>query len=212
MKHLLLVLTLALASTSYADVTPGAKVTETPEGVATPRFSILDSDQDGVMRDKDQCLATPFNAKVDERGCAICPEASLSDSRGCYSENNDVVRIAINVQFATDSYAVSDLYQPEIERAAQLMLEHDIVSVTIEGHTDSVGSEQYNQVLSQNRAQAVADYLVRYGLDVNRIKAIGYGETVPAASNDTPEGRFENRRVIGVVEVNTQSKEYILRK
>ena len=68
--------------------------------------------------------------------------------------------------------------------------------VTLEGHTDNVGGMAYNQDLSQRRADAVKNYLVeKFGIDSNRIKTVGYGETKPIASNDTEAGRYQNRRV-----------------
>jgi len=67
--------------------------------------------------------------------------------------------------------------------------------VTIEGHTDSVGTPSYNQTLSEQRASAVSSYLSTEGVPSARITSIGYGETRPKASNDTPEGRQLNRRV-----------------
>src|SRR5947207_2916710 len=67
--------------------------------------------------------------------------------------------------------------------------------VTVEGHTDSVGTPFYNQTLSEQRASAVSTYLIDEGVPSPRITSIGYGETRPKASNDTPEGRQLNRRV-----------------
>ena len=63
------------------------------------------------------------------------------------------------------------------------------------GHTDNVGTDAYNQKLSEKRAQAVVDYLVEKGIDLNRIPAKGFGESHPVTGNDTPEGRQLNRRV-----------------
>ncbi len=67
--------------------------------------------------------------------------------------------------------------------------------VEVAGHTDNIGSAEYNQKLSERRAQAVVDYLVSTGVDPNRLKAVGYGKTKPIASNKTEEGRAQNRRV-----------------
>jgi outer membrane protein OmpA-like peptidoglycan-associated protein len=67
--------------------------------------------------------------------------------------------------------------------------------VVVQGHTDSTGSEQHNQSLSERRAQAVKNYLIGRGIDDGRMTAVGYGETLPVASNDTDWGRQQNRRV-----------------
>ena len=67
--------------------------------------------------------------------------------------------------------------------------------VAIEGHTDSVGSDDYNQQLSERRAQAVRDYFIQQGISSANVEAHGYGKTEPIATNDTPEGRQQNRRV-----------------
>jgi OOP family OmpA-OmpF porin len=67
--------------------------------------------------------------------------------------------------------------------------------VEVAGHTDSVGSDAYNQKLSEGRAKAVVDYFVSQGVPADRLKAVGYGKTKPVASNKTEEGRAQNRRV-----------------
>jgi len=78
--------------------------------------------------------------------------------------------------------------------AEQLRVSQD-AQISIEGHTDSVGSDTYNQALSEKRAAAVRDYLVSRGLGAAKINITGQGETAPVASNDTPAGRQQNRRV-----------------
>jgi OOP family OmpA-OmpF porin len=71
----------------------------------------------------------------------------------------------------------------------------DITKVRIEGHTDGDGSAKYNKKLSQKRANAVRDFIVKLGIDESRLEAVGYGEDRPVASNDTDEGKEQNRRV-----------------
>jgi len=82
------------------------------------------------------------------------------------------------------------------------MAEHATITVAVEGHTDSVGSDAYNQKLSERRAQAAVDYLVSQGVDASRLQPTGYGESKPMASNDTADGRAQNRRVDLVVTDN----------
>ena len=87
----------------------------------------------------------------------------------------------------------------KLDHAAQLMNDNPDIKVSVEGHTDSVGSDAYNEELSKRRAKAVFDYLVRQGIDSSRLTPAGYGESRPAATNDTKEGRAQNRRVDLVV-------------
>lgn len=93
-----------------------------------------------------------------------------------------------NAEISTDSYALLD-------KLASIAGECPTAKITIEGHTDSRGAESYNQQLSQNRAQAVVDFLVSKGVDAARLTAIGFGENAPIADNTTPEGRALNRRI-----------------
>ncbi len=90
----------------------------------------------------------------------------------------------------------------KLDQAAAVMAENADLTVGVEGHTDSVGSDAYNQKLSERRAQAAVDYLVSKGVDASRLQPTGYGESKPVASNDTAEGRAQNRRVDLVVTGN----------
>jgi len=86
-----------------------------------------------------------------------------------------------------------------LEEAAARLKEHGNLGVVIEGHSDSTGSVQYNQQLSLRRAETVRDSLVELGVDRGRIVTVGKGASEPIASNETPEGRAKNRRVVLVV-------------
>ncbi|MGL5990130.1 MAG: OmpA family protein [Plesiomonas sp.] len=96
------------------------------------------------------------------------------------------------VLFAHDSYTLKP--SPELQAAAD-NIRMQKINVNVEGHTDSTGSKQYNQKLSERRAQAVADFLKQQISDETRIKAVGYGESQPIMSNKTKDGRAQNRRV-----------------
>jgi outer membrane protein OmpA-like peptidoglycan-associated protein len=84
---------------------------------------------------------------------------------------------------------------PALDEIVDVLEKNPSVKVEIEGHTDSTGSAALNQRLSEQRAQAVLEYLVRKGIDRKRLSAKGYGLTRPIASNATPQGRAKNRRV-----------------
>ncbi len=99
------------------------------------------------------------------------------------------------VNFATDSAAIDPGSAVVLDVAADQLRERPGVSVVIEGHTDSTGSDAYNQALSQRRADSVRSYLVRKGVPSDRLTARGLGESSPVASNDTADGRAMNRRV-----------------
>ena len=82
-----------------------------------------------------------------------------------------------------------------VDEAVTVMKDKPSMKVSVEGHTDSIGSDAYNQKLSERRAQAVRDYMVSQGIDAARISVKGWGKTKPIASNKTEAGRAENRRV-----------------
>jgi outer membrane protein OmpA-like peptidoglycan-associated protein len=100
------------------------------------------------------------------------------------------------ILFDTDSAVLRPESTPALEMIASALTEHADLRVQIEGHTDSVGDEAHNQGLSQRRAAAVVAYLVAQGIAGTRLTAVGKGESVPAADNDTLEGRQQNRRVV----------------
>jgi OOP family OmpA-OmpF porin len=86
-----------------------------------------------------------------------------------------------------------------IQEAADMLKEHGNLGVVVEGHTDSSGDATYNQKLSLQRAEAVRDYLMKFGVDKGRIVVIGKGASEPIASNETRAGRAQNRRVVLVI-------------
>lgn len=97
--------------------------------------------------------------------------------------------------FDLNSAVLSDAGKVEVAKVATLLKAHPEAVVKITGHTDSTGTESYNQTLSEARAQAVADEIMTDGIDASRITTMGKGELEPIASNDTKEGRMMNRRV-----------------
>jgi OOP family OmpA-OmpF porin len=154
----------------YLDRCPG-----TPPGVAVDNSGCpFDSDGDGVADHMDQCPNTPTGATVNEVGCWSLEATTLYDSNS--------------------SYMKAEAY-PLLDGVASILMKNPEMEVEVQGHTDNKGTAEYNQWLSEKRAQRVKDYLVSKGVDPSRLEAKGYGFTQPMASNDTAEGRAQNRRV-----------------
>jgi outer membrane protein OmpA-like peptidoglycan-associated protein len=99
------------------------------------------------------------------------------------------------VHFDFDKATIRKEARPILDEAIATLQREGTVSVVAEGHTDSRGSDTYNQTLSLRRATAVRDYLVAGGIGSSRIQVQGFGESRPVASNDTDDGRAQNRRV-----------------
>ena len=108
------------------------------------------------------------------------------------------VTVRLNVEFEFDKAVVRAIYGDELRAVAEAMKAHGDIDLVLEGHTDSIGTDAYNQDLSERRAAAVKERIAAdYGIDRNRITTVGYGESRPIADNGTSEGRARNRRVIG---------------
>ncbi len=178
----------------------------TPEGVKVDNDGCcLDSDNDGVADFKDKCPETPKGAKVDNDGCCLdsdndgvadfkdmcldTPEGFKVDDKGCPITYNFLIN------FDTNSAKIKSEYMPKIEKFAKFMKEHPSYKAEIQGHTDSIGSDEYNNILSFKRAKSVYDMLIKFGVEADRLTYVGYGEEKPIASNDTESGRAKNRRV-----------------
>jgi outer membrane protein OmpA-like peptidoglycan-associated protein len=144
--------------------------------VAAAPEKCADGDGDGVCDADDKCPNTPAGDKVDKFGCSLVSR--------------------LTVYFDFDSAELRPESITELERVVRFM--NDIPSSTalVEGHTDSIGTEQYNLALSDRRAKAVYDYLTSRGVDPARLRSVGLGEANPVASNETAEGRQLNRRVM----------------
>lgn len=177
----------------------------TPRGVQVDSRGCplaLDTDGDGVADYLDQCPNTPPGVPVDAQGCPFdsdgdgvydymdkcpgTPAGMIVDENGC--------ELYKGVLFDFDKSNVKPVYYPMLDQVIDLVEENPNLRVTIQGHTDNIGSEAYNMKLSEKRARAVKDYLINKGLPAERISIEGYGFSKPIASNDTPDGRARNRR------------------
>ncbi len=117
------------------------------------------------------------------------------------AEPAEAVRVELDVKFDFDKAQVKQESYGDIKALADFMKQYPQTSTVVEGHTDSVGSDAYNQGLSERRANAVREVLVnQYGVESGRVQAVGYGESRPVADNATAEGRAINRRVEAEVE------------
>jgi outer membrane protein OmpA-like peptidoglycan-associated protein len=114
--------------------------------------------------------------------------ATRDSARGLVANMSDVL-------FRSGSFELLPGARERLAKVSGIVLAYPTLHVAIEGHTDSVGSDDYNQQLSERRAQAVRDYFVQQGINSAAVEAHGYGKTEPIAANDTPEGRQQNRRV-----------------
>ncbi|WP_273454850.1 OmpA family protein [Nevskia ramosa] len=138
----------------------------------------VDSDGDGVEDALDKCPNTPKGFRVDSTGCVI---------------EQTVVLRAVN--FVLDGYELTAPAKATLDEVSSILVAQPTLSLQVSGHTDSTGSDQYNQKLSQRRADSVRTYLISKNVDASRVIAKGYGESEPISSNESPEGRADNRRV-----------------
>ena len=158
------------AGSAIAAIAP--VVVAKPPVVEAPK----DSDGDGVIDPKDMCPDTPRGTRVGPQGCPC--------------------DLTLKLNFAFDSATLTVDDKAQLDRAAAELKRLDWTSGVIEGHTDSIGPDAYNQKLSERRALAVRDYLAAQGIAEARMVPTGFGEVQPVADNKTAEGRAENRRVV----------------
>lgn len=150
-------------------------VAPTPAPAPAPKPVDGDDDKDGVLNSIDKCPKTPAGHKVDSDGCSKL--------------------VNLHINFDTASYKVKDTYQSKVKEFADFLKTMPNYDAKIVGHTDSVGSDKSNQTLSENRANAVKNLIIKEGVEAKRISSKGMGEKAPTTTNDTVEGKAENRRI-----------------
>ena len=175
----------------------------------------LDSDQDGVPDYRDACPDTPEPARglVDSIGCELdsdgdgvpdyldaCPAvAGLKANKGCPEVKREVRQLLQKamqgIEFETGKAAIKQKSYALLDKIAQTFIDNPSYVIEVQGHTDNTGKAEQNKKISQQRAQAVMQYLIKKGVAADRMTAVGYGSEMPIADNNTKAGRQKNRRV-----------------
>jgi len=175
----------------------------------------IDSDKDGVPDYLDECPNTPEAAigHTDAKGCELdtdgdgvpdyldeCPTVpGLKENKGCPEVKREVRNLLkkamSGIEFETGKATIKKKSNSLLDQIAQIFIENQDYVVEVQGHTDNTGKAEVNKSLSQKRADAVKDYLVKKGVAAERMTAVGYGQEVPIADNKTKAGRAKNRRV-----------------
>jgi len=174
-NNLLYTVGLAIPFGQKAQPTKVSEPVEEAKAVATE----LDSDNDGVADKMDACPNSAPNAIVDETGCAIT--------------------VNLKVLFDFDKATIKEAYTGKLSRFAEVLKAYPMINTQLSAHTDSFGDDDYNMKLSKQRAAAVKQALINLGIKDTRITTEGFGETKPVATNETADGRAQNRRVEATV-------------
>jgi outer membrane protein OmpA-like peptidoglycan-associated protein len=172
-----------------------------------------DSDGDGITDQRDTC---PNSAGPrGNRGCPWpdtdgdnvvdkddkCPnEAGTLANNGCPEVPSEKVQAMLSsyaktINFDYGKSSIQEAANETLQAIVAILIEYPKANFIIAGHTDSIGSEKFNQTLSEERAASIVEFLTSNGVDPNRLSSIGFGETSPITSNDTKDGMAQNRRV-----------------
>ena len=141
--------------------------------------AVQDDDYDGVINKLDKCPNTSTGIKVNKDGC--------------------VEIVNLNINFDNNSAEIKNEYRKNLETFANTLKQNKSLTAVIEAHTDSKGTDAYNQNLSDRRAVSVLNALKALDINASRLSSVGYGESQPIATNDTEEGKALNRRVTALV-------------
>ena len=163
-----------IVSTTYTAPKAASK-SVTKEDSKAAVVAEADTDKDGVVDSKDQCPDTPLGYKVNPVGCPIS--------------------VTLHVNFPTNSSVIPASNESDIVDLVKILQDNPPAKVTIIGHTDNVGSDKFNQILSEKRSKAMGGKLIANGISAERITTVGMGEKQPVATNKTAKGRALNRRI-----------------
>lgn len=155
---------------------------------------VLDRDGDGIADVNDTCPDEPetVNKYLDQDGCPDTPPQAVKVTR-------TKIEIQEMIQFDTGKETIRSESFHILNDVQRVLVDSPAMTLSIEGHTDSDGSEELNLQLSKERARSCLDYLVQHGVDAGRLRSDGFGETRPIDTNRTPEGKQNNRRVEFVI-------------
>ena len=160
--------------------------------------AITDSDGDGIPDHLAECPNTPAGLKVLPNGCALVGDCrrprpgEAVDAKGCALDQRFVLR---GVKFEYDSDKLTKAAEGILADVAETLSAYPDVTVEVQGHTDALGTDAYNLGLSERRSNAVKRFLAGRGVNGERLRPVGYGESAPIADNGNAEGQEENRRV-----------------
>ena len=154
-----------------------------------------DEDGDGVFDRRDRCPDTPANTPVDHRGCPLPQYPANVEPAELVQSEVITLNDAGDVLFAFNQSALTLAAKSQLDSIMGKLEDAAVVSIKVVGFTDSIGSDAYNQALSERRASSVAQYLLSQGVAPNKLTSEGKGESQPVADNETDEGRAKNRRV-----------------
>lgn len=172
--------TIAMEGVEFTPTHPDACSEKKAAPVAEPVLAPVsaperDSDGDGVVDSKDRCPNTPKGYQVDTAGC---PQS-----------------VTLHINFAFASNVIPSSSDKDVNDLIGFMKNNPASTIKIVGHTDNIGIDERNQPRSEARAKALADKLIAAGIESSRIKTSGKGSKAPVASNDTAQGRADNRRI-----------------
>lgn len=153
--------------------------------VANQIADLMDNDKDGVINARDLCGETPNGADI--------------NNDGCERYQDDLEDWDLKVLFAHDSSKINPVFINELESMVAFLNKFPETSIELQGHASTVGKTDYNQALSERRAKKIKEALVTMGISSERVKLVGYGETVVDATGESPVAHAVNRRVVATV-------------
>lgn len=211
MRKLIAVSAMAIAATACTTTDPYTgqqKTSNTARGAAIGGVigavgGALTNTSDGDQTAKNAALGAAAGAAIgggignymDRQEAELRADLETSGVRVVRTGNNIDLIMPGNITFGVDQADIRPGFYDTLNDISTVLEKYNQTYIVVEGHTDSTGADQYNMDLSIRRAESVGNYLAAQGVDVPRIRALGYGETRPVADNDTEQGRQQNRRV-----------------